>query len=188
VWCRARRPPSASLTLLWGVAGGRNWSGLSISACAMMKPSTQHFLCVDQTADPPVASRTGQRRSSLEPITIGAAQRPGTAGQARDDIDVLGLRYAGTVEDDVYHALSERFGDIFSVLGAAAGCPPASVRPLEHLPPERLIPTPDCAIKYIARSGLCQIEGIGRERRDHPPRADGGLERRSLARSRVFDL
>jgi Helicase conserved C-terminal domain len=38
-------------------------------------------------------------------------------GQARDDIHVLSLRYAGTVEDDVYHALSERFGDIFSVLG-----------------------------------------------------------------------
>jgi hypothetical protein len=30
---------------------------------------------------------------------------------------VLNLRYAGTVEDDVYRALSERFGDIFSVLG-----------------------------------------------------------------------
>ena len=38
-------------------------------------------------------------------------------GQARDDIHVLSLRYAGTVEDDVYRALSERFGDIFSVLG-----------------------------------------------------------------------
>ncbi|WP_287395931.1 hypothetical protein [Mesorhizobium sp.] len=29
----------------------------------------------------------------------------------------MNLRYAGTVEDDVYAALSERFGDIFSVLG-----------------------------------------------------------------------
>ena len=38
-------------------------------------------------------------------------------GQVRDDIHVLSLRYAGTVEDDVYHALSGRFGDIFSVLG-----------------------------------------------------------------------
>ena len=38
-------------------------------------------------------------------------------GQVRDDIHVLNLRYAGTVEDDVYRALSERFGDIFSVLG-----------------------------------------------------------------------
>ncbi|HEY1859013.1 MAG TPA: C-terminal helicase domain-containing protein [Gemmataceae bacterium] len=38
-------------------------------------------------------------------------------GQARDDIHVLSLRYAGTVEDDVYRALSDRFGDIFSVLG-----------------------------------------------------------------------
>ena len=32
-------------------------------------------------------------------------------------IDVLNLRYAGTVEDQVYAALSSRFGDIFSVLG-----------------------------------------------------------------------
>jgi hypothetical protein len=38
-------------------------------------------------------------------------------GQVRDDIHVLSLRYAGTVEDDVYRALSDRFGDIFSVLG-----------------------------------------------------------------------
>lgn len=30
---------------------------------------------------------------------------------------MLNLRYAGTVEDDVYAALSDRFGDIFSVLG-----------------------------------------------------------------------
>jgi hypothetical protein len=30
---------------------------------------------------------------------------------------VLSLRYAGTVEDQVYAALSQRFGDIFSVLG-----------------------------------------------------------------------
>jgi hypothetical protein len=35
----------------------------------------------------------------------------------RDNIHVLNLRYAGTVEDDVYTALSHRFGDIFSVLG-----------------------------------------------------------------------
>jgi len=38
-------------------------------------------------------------------------------GQARDDIHVLSLRYAGTVEDDVYAALSDRMGDIFAVLG-----------------------------------------------------------------------
>lgn len=38
-------------------------------------------------------------------------------GQARDEIHVLNLRYAGTVEDEVYTALSNRFGDIFSVLG-----------------------------------------------------------------------
>jgi len=30
---------------------------------------------------------------------------------------VLNLRYAGTVEDKVYAALSARFGDIFQVLG-----------------------------------------------------------------------
>jgi hypothetical protein len=39
------------------------------------------------------------------------------AGEARDEIQVLSLRYAGTVEDEVYAALSDRFGDIFSVLG-----------------------------------------------------------------------
>jgi hypothetical protein len=38
-------------------------------------------------------------------------------GQVRDDVHVLNLRYAGTVEDQVYAALSSRFGDIFSVLG-----------------------------------------------------------------------
>ena len=38
-------------------------------------------------------------------------------GQVRDDVHVLNLRYAGTVEDEVYAALSARFGDIFSVLG-----------------------------------------------------------------------
>jgi len=38
-------------------------------------------------------------------------------GQVRDEIHVLSLRYAGTVEDDVYRALSDRFGDIFAVLG-----------------------------------------------------------------------
>jgi hypothetical protein len=38
-------------------------------------------------------------------------------GQVRDYVHVLNLRYAGTVEDEVYAALSHRFGDIFSVLG-----------------------------------------------------------------------
>ncbi len=38
-------------------------------------------------------------------------------GQTRDSIGVMNLRYAGTVEDDVYTALSERFQDIFAVLG-----------------------------------------------------------------------
>jgi hypothetical protein len=38
-------------------------------------------------------------------------------GQVRDAIHVLNLRYAGTVEDEVYAALSDRLGDIFSVLG-----------------------------------------------------------------------
>ena len=51
-------------------------------------------------------SRLEQRKGRVQRI-----------GQVRDDIHVLSLRYAGTVEDDVYHALSERFGDIFSVLG-----------------------------------------------------------------------
>jgi superfamily II DNA or RNA helicase len=45
---------------------------------------------------------------------LGRVQR---IGQVRDEVHVLSLRYAGTVEDDVYAALSERFGDIFSVLG-----------------------------------------------------------------------
>jgi superfamily II DNA or RNA helicase len=51
-------------------------------------------------------SRLEQRKGRVQRI-----------GQIRDAIDVLNLRYAGTVEDDVYAALSERFGDIFSVLG-----------------------------------------------------------------------
>jgi len=51
-------------------------------------------------------SRLEQRKGRVQRI-----------GQARDDIHVLNLRYAGTVEDDVYAALSDRFGDIFSVLG-----------------------------------------------------------------------
>ncbi|RWK94987.1 MAG: helicase SNF2 [Mesorhizobium sp.] len=51
-------------------------------------------------------SRLEQRKGRVQRI-----------GQIRDDVHVLNLRYAGTVEDDVYAALSERFGDIFSVLG-----------------------------------------------------------------------
>lgn len=51
-------------------------------------------------------SRLEQRKGRVQRI-----------GQARDDIHVLSLRYAGTVEDEVYAALSERFGDIFAVLG-----------------------------------------------------------------------
>jgi ERCC4-related helicase len=38
-------------------------------------------------------------------------------GQLRDTIHVINMRYAGTVEDDVYSALSARFSDIFAVLG-----------------------------------------------------------------------
>jgi hypothetical protein len=51
-------------------------------------------------------SRLEQRKGRVQRI-----------GQVRDEIHVLNLRYAGTVEDDVYAALSSRFGDIFSVLG-----------------------------------------------------------------------
>jgi hypothetical protein len=51
-------------------------------------------------------SRLEQRKGRVQRI-----------GQARDNVHVLNLRYAGTVEDDVYAALSGRFGDIFSVLG-----------------------------------------------------------------------
>jgi superfamily II DNA or RNA helicase len=51
-------------------------------------------------------SRLEQRKGRIQRI-----------GQARDEVHVLSLRYAGTVEDDVYAALSDRFGDIFSVLG-----------------------------------------------------------------------
>lgn len=51
-------------------------------------------------------SRLEQRKGRVQRI-----------GQVRDAIHVLNLRYAGTVEDEVYAALSERFGDIFSVLG-----------------------------------------------------------------------
>lgn len=51
-------------------------------------------------------SRLEQRKGRVQRI-----------GQARDAIHVLSLRYAGTVEEEVYAALSQRFGDIFSVLG-----------------------------------------------------------------------
>lgn len=51
------------------------------------------------------------------PVQWGSNQDYRIQGQARDDIHVLSLRYAGTVEDQVYAALSQRFGDIFSVLG-----------------------------------------------------------------------
>ncbi|MGH7050995.1 MAG: helicase-related protein, partial [Acetobacteraceae bacterium] len=51
-------------------------------------------------------SRLEQRKGRVQRI-----------GQVRDEIHVLNLRYAGTVEDEVYAALSARFGDIFAVLG-----------------------------------------------------------------------
>jgi superfamily II DNA/RNA helicase len=51
-------------------------------------------------------SRLEQRKGRVQRI-----------GQIRDNVHVLNFRYAGTVEDDVYAALSNRFGDIFSVLG-----------------------------------------------------------------------
>ncbi|WP_203075828.1 helicase-related protein [Falsiroseomonas ponticola] len=51
-------------------------------------------------------SRLEQRKGRVQRI-----------GQVRDNVHVLNLRYAGTVEDQVYAALSQRFGDIFSVLG-----------------------------------------------------------------------
>jgi SNF2 family DNA or RNA helicase len=51
-------------------------------------------------------SRLEQRKGRVQRI-----------GQVRDDIHILNLRYAGTVEDEVYATLSHRFGDIFSVIG-----------------------------------------------------------------------
>jgi hypothetical protein len=51
-------------------------------------------------------SRLEQRKGRVQRI-----------GQVRDDVHILSLRYAGTVEDEVYTTLSNRFGDIFSVLG-----------------------------------------------------------------------
>jgi Helicase conserved C-terminal domain len=51
-------------------------------------------------------SRLEQRKGRVQRI-----------GQVRDDVHILSLRYAGTVEDQVYATLSDRFGDIFSVLG-----------------------------------------------------------------------
>jgi hypothetical protein len=51
-------------------------------------------------------SRLEQRKGRVQRI-----------GQVRDDVHILSLRYAGTVEDEVYATLSARFGDIFSVLG-----------------------------------------------------------------------
>ena len=51
-------------------------------------------------------SRLEQRKGRIQRI-----------GQTRDNVHVLSLRYADTVEDEVYAALSHRFGDIFAVLG-----------------------------------------------------------------------
>ena len=51
-------------------------------------------------------SRLEQRKGRIQRI-----------GQVRDNVQVLSLRYAGTVEGEVYAALSHRFGDIFAVLG-----------------------------------------------------------------------
>lgn len=51
-------------------------------------------------------SRLEQRKGRIQRI-----------GQLRDVIHVVNMRYAGTVEDDVYSVLSERLGDIFAVLG-----------------------------------------------------------------------
>ena len=49
--------------------------------------------------------------------SIGVYEIFPPVGQVRDDVHILSLRYAGTVEDQVYATLSSRFGDIFSVLG-----------------------------------------------------------------------
>ncbi|MCJ2007046.1 helicase-related protein [Methylobacterium sp. J-092] len=51
-------------------------------------------------------SRLEQRKGRIQRI-----------GQTRSTIHVANLRYANTYEDDVYSALSERFSDIFQVLG-----------------------------------------------------------------------
>ncbi|MCJ2117004.1 phospholipase D-like domain-containing protein [Methylobacterium sp. J-001] len=51
-------------------------------------------------------SRLEQRKGRIQRI-----------GQARPEVHVANLRYAGTCEDDVYGALSSRFADIFKVLG-----------------------------------------------------------------------
>lgn len=51
-------------------------------------------------------SRLEQRKGRVQRI-----------GQVRPAIHVVNLRYAGTVEDEVYTALSSRLGDIFAALG-----------------------------------------------------------------------
>ncbi len=51
-------------------------------------------------------SRLEQRKGRIQRI-----------GQQRGTVHVANLRYAGTYEDEVYGALSARFGDIFAVLG-----------------------------------------------------------------------
>lgn len=51
-------------------------------------------------------SRLEQRKGRVQRI-----------GQVRPAIHVVNLRYAGTVEDEVYAALSSRLGDIFAALG-----------------------------------------------------------------------
>jgi hypothetical protein len=44
-------------------------------------------------------------------------------GQPRGEVQVLSLRYAGTVEHDVHAALSDWFGEIFSVRGQLPDAP-----------------------------------------------------------------
>jgi len=48
-------------------------------------------------------SRLEQRKGRVQRI-----------GQIRDEVQILNLRYAGTVDDEVYATLSSRLGDIFS--------------------------------------------------------------------------
>ncbi len=62
-----------------------------------------------------VGSGSGSRTQGIDKLRHEFAElldRP-----FRDAVHVLNLRYAGTVEDEVYAALSHRFGDIFAVLG-----------------------------------------------------------------------
>jgi predicted dinucleotide-binding enzyme len=92
-------------------------------------------------------SRLEQRKGRVQHI-----------GQIRDNVHVLNLRYAGTVEDQVYAALSDRFGDIFSVLGRSRTAS-RTTGSTPFLVTGRLSRTSHSALSWCARPWNCATSG-----------------------------